>query len=270
MARGRTVIQALAKPGSGRAVEFGDADSYRPPSTRWVESQPRAEREKGMLKKPAGALLVLWFASSIGVAQDGRFDVSGSASSIFTKQSSGNGITQGATIGFGAFASFRLKFTPQHAFVFSYGRNKNSQTYQTIDDFHILTNLIEYSFSYMFTPFPQGRRKFTPFLLGGVASLGFSPRTTWLFFPPLPHEIPDNIEVNIHALKQTELGFVYGGGFDYPVPRFSRFSFRFQYRGFLYHAPDFKVDAASGNTFSLFTGTRGHMAEPSGGLVFRF
>jgi hypothetical protein len=227
-----------------------------------------------MLKKSAAAaLLLLGLASSISVAQDGHFDVSANAESIFTKQSSGNGITQSATIGLGAFGSFRIKFTPRHAFVFSYGRQKDSQTYQSIYDFHILTNLTEYSFAYMFTPFPQGLSrdpKFKPFLLAGVADLGFNPRTTWIFFPPLPHNIPDNIEVNVRALKQTEVGFVYGGGFDYPVPRFSRFSLRFQYRGFVYNAPDFKVDAASGNTFSLFTGARGHMAEPSGGIVFRF
>ena len=270
MVRGGTVIRAPAKRGSGGEVEFGDADSYRPPSTPTGRvSASRGER-KGMLKKQAAVLLLLGCASAISVAQDRPFDVSGSAASIFTKESSGNGITQGGTIGFGAFASFRVKFTPQHAFVFSYGRKKNSQTYESIYNFHIPTTLIEYSFAYMFTPFPKGRRKFTPFLLAGGASLGFSPRSTWVFFPPLPHDIPDNIQVDIHALKQTQLGFVYGGGFDYPVPRYSRFVFRFQYRGFVYHAPDFKVDAASGNPLSLFTGTRGHMAEPSGGLVFRF
>jgi hypothetical protein len=37
-----------------------------------------------------------------------------------------------------------------------------------------------------------------------------------------------------------------------------------QYRGLLYKAPDFRVPSL------LFTGAKGHMAEPSAGIVLKF
>jgi hypothetical protein len=223
-----------------------------------------------MLKKPAAALLILWSVSSICLAQDGQFDVSASGATMFTKDASGNGITQSATIGLWAFASFRYKFSLHHSLLFTYGRAKNSETYQTIYDIHIPTNISEYSLVYMYSLFPKKSPRFKPFLLVGAADLGFSPRSTWIILPPLPHNIPDNIEINVHALKQREWTFLYGLGVDYTIPHYSRFALRVQYRGFVYDAPDFKVDAAHGNPFSLFTGARSHMAEPSAGVVFRF
>jgi Outer membrane protein beta-barrel domain len=223
-----------------------------------------------MLKKSAAALLILWSVSSISVAQDGSFDVSASAATMFTNHATGNGITQSATIGLWAFGSLRYKFNLHHSILFSYGRAKNSQTYQTIYDIHIPTNTSEYSLVYMYSLFPEKSPRFKPFLLVGGGSLSFSPRSTWVFLPPLPHNVPNNIEINVHAVKQREWSFLYGVGVDYTIPRYSRFALRVQYRGFLYDAPDFKVNAASGNPFSLFTGARSHMAEPSAGVVFRF
>lgn len=221
-----------------------------------------------MLKRALVAFAASLFISSICLAQDSRFDFSMNANALFTKQTSGNGITQTATDGWGGFGSIRARFNPKHSVVFSYGREKNSQLYQTVDTFHILDNISEYSFAYMFTPMTKGH--WEPFLLGGIGALRFSPRTEWIFLPPLPGNVPDNIQVNLPAATQTQLAYVYGGGVDYRLPVFSRFAIRFQYRGFIYKAPDFKIDASSGSNLSFFTGARGHMAEPSIGLVFRF
>jgi hypothetical protein len=220
-----------------------------------------------MLKK-VRAIVVLLFFTSILAAQDNRFDFSFNADAVFTKQSAGNGIVQTATEGGGGFGTIRVRFNPKHSFVFNYGRDKNSQIFRFIDNFHTVTNISEYSFAYMFTPFHKGR--FEPFLLAGVGPLRFSPRSTWVDLPPLPGNIPDNIQVNLHAAKQTQLAFLYGFGLDYRLPRFTQFAVRMQYRGFLYKAPDFKIDASSGSSVSFFTGARSHIAEPSVGLVFRF
>jgi hypothetical protein len=220
-----------------------------------------------MLKKVL-AIAVLFFFASVVAAQENRFDVSANAAGLFTNQSSGNGIVQSATDGGGLFGTIRVRFKIKHSLVFDYGRDKNSQIYKFIDDFHILTNISEYSFAYMFAPFQKGR--WEPFLLAGVGPLRFSPRSTWVFLPPLTGNIPDRIQVNLHAVKQTEVAFLYGLGVDYRLPRFSRFAIRLQYRGFLYKAPDFKIDATSGSSVSFFTGARSHLAEPSAGLVFRF
>ena len=76
----------------------------------------------------------------------------------------------------------------------------------------------------------------------------------------------------IPASRQTKPAFLYGGesiGESSPAcPSFadhvsSHLALRLQYRGLLYKAPDFKVQ-------NLFTGDRGHMAEPTIGVVVRF
>jgi hypothetical protein len=221
-----------------------------------------------MLKKARAVVTSLFLLSSICLAQDAHFDFSLNAAAVFTNQSSGNGIGQTATEGGGGFGSIRVRFNPKHSFVFDYGRYKNSQIYRTFDDFHILASISEYSFVYMISPFQKGR--FEPFVLAGVGALRFSPHSTWVIFPPLPGNIPNNIEVNLNAAKQTQLAFLYGLGVDYRIPKLTRFAIRLQYRGFLYKDPDFKIDASSGRTVSFFTGARSHMAEPSVGLVFRF
>lgn len=222
--------------------------------------------------KTIAILAVLWSLAAGAIAQDRRFDFSANEGALFTNQVSGNGIVQTATDGAGPFGTIRVRFNPKHSLVFNYGRHKNSQIYHSIEDFHVLANITEYSGAYMFTPFKKGRLE--PFLLAGVGALRFSPRTTWVFLPPLEppqgNNTPDNIQINLHAAKQTQIAFLYGLGVDYQLPKFHRFALRFQYRGFLYRAPDFKIDANSGSDVSLFTGARSHMAEPSAGLVFRF
>lgn len=221
-----------------------------------------------MLKQAGTGLAILIFLTSLGFAQDSHYDFSVNGAAVFTKQSSGNGITQTATDGGGGFGTIRWRFKPKHSFVFNYGRFKNSQIYQSIDNFHISANISEYSFGYMFTPFTKGR--WEPFLLAGAGPIRFSANSTWVFFPPLPGNIPNNIQTNLNARKQTEIGYLYGLGVDYRIPYFPRFALRLQYRGVLYKEPDFDVDANHGSVVDFFTGARGHMAEPSVGIVFRF
>jgi hypothetical protein len=221
-----------------------------------------------MLKKARAVIIALLVFTAVGFAQDHRFDFSMNYAAIFTKQSSGYGITQSATIGSGGFGTIRVRFSPKHAFIFDYGRFKNSQIYRTFDNFHNVDLITEYTAGYMYSPFKRGR--WEPFVLAGVGPLRFGPRGTWVIFPPLTGNIPNNVQVNLHATKQTEFGFMYGFGVDYRLPRFRRFALRFQYRGFVYKDPDFRIDATGGSDVSLFTGAISHMAEPSGGLVFKF
>ena len=218
--------------------------------------------------KPAGAVFAaLLLLTSIALGQDSHYDGSVSGAAIFTKQSTGNGVTQSATDGLNAFGTIRAKFNDKHSILFNYGRAKNSQVYQTTgDNFHVLSNISEYTGAYVFSPFQRG--KLEPFVLAGGGVLRFSPRSTWVFFPELPDNVPDNVQVNLNASKQTEIAFLYGLGVDYKV--YWKFALRVQYRGFLYRAPDFHIDSSSGNSVSFFTGAYGHMAEPSAGVVFRF
>jgi opacity protein-like surface antigen len=220
-----------------------------------------------MLRRAGLTAAALFLFTSLALSQDLRhFDASINGGGVFTKDSDGNGIKQSATAGSNVFATFRVRFNPKHSLLFNYGRAKNSQVYQTGFDFHVLTTITEYSGAYVYNPFQKGR--FEPFLLAGAGALAFNPRSTWVVLPDFTNNIPNRIQINLHAAKQTEPAFFYGGGIDYRLPW--RFALRLQYRGFLYNAPSFKVNTTSGGAVSFFTGSRGHMAEPSIGLVFKF
>jgi len=227
-----------------------------------------------MLKRAGIALaatifLASFFLASTALGQDGRFDASINGGEVFTNTASGNSVLQGATAGPTIFGTFRYKFKSKHSLIFNFGRSKNSQTYETIGrNFHVLSSISEITGAYVFTPLPN--RTFEPFFLAGGGALVFSPNSTWVVFPDLPNNVPDRVQVNLGASSQTELAFLYGLGVDYKLPWFSRLSLRLQYRGFLYKAPDFKVDQNSGSTVNFFTDGRQHMAEPSIGFVFRF
>ena len=219
--------------------------------------------------KSAGAVLaaLLCFAS-ISFAQNYRFDASVNGAAVFTKQSEANGITQSGTVGTNFFGTFTYHLKPRHAFLFNYGRTKDSQVFQTGDNFHVLTTITEYSGAYRYAAIRKSN--FEVFGLAGGAALRFYPRSTWVFFPPLPNNIPNNVMADVGATTQTRVAFLYGLGVDYNIPTFPRLAVRLQYRGFLYKEPDFNVNSSTNGALSFFTGTYGHMAEPSVGLVFRF
>ena len=220
-----------------------------------------------MLRRACVVAAAVFALTSLALSQDdGHFDASFNGAAVFTKGSDGNGIKQSATTGSNYFGTFRFKFKPKHSLVFDYGRAKNSQVYQTGIDFHELTTISEYSGAYVYSPFQKGR--FEPFVLAGGGVLRFSPRSTWVVLPDFTNNVPDRVQINLNATKQTELAFLYGAGVDYRLSQ--RFAVRMQYRGFLYRAPDFNVTTVSGGAVSFFTGSKGHMAEPSIGLVVRF
>jgi opacity protein-like surface antigen len=220
-----------------------------------------------MFRSAWAAVAAVFLFTSLGLSQDeGRFDASINGAGVFTKESDGNGIKHSATAASNYFGTFRFRFRPKHSLVFNYGRAKNSQVYQTGFDFHVLTTITEYSGAYVYSPFQKG--KFEPFVLVGGGVLGFSPQSTWVVFPDFASNVPNRVQINLNATKQTEPAVLYGAGVDYRLVQ--RIALRLQYRGFLYNAPDFKVNTTSGSAVSFFTGSKGHMAEPSIGLVVRF
>ena len=90
-----------------------------------------------------------------------------------------------------------------------------------------------------------------------------------MFFANLqPNNIPNRQQINVNPQSQTEAALLYGGGVDYKLPW--KFALRLQYRGLYYNNPNFKVNTLNGGAISFVAGNRGHMAEPSVGLVFRF
>ncbi len=185
-----------------------------------------------------------------GLAQDNRYDVGLSVGGVLTKQSTGNGTAQTPTNSGVFLATARMRFTERSSVELNFGRTKDSQIYMASPfQYRIQGPVTEFSGAYVFS-FLQ-TKKLEPFVLGGAAALVFTPTTTLI----------NGIPTSLPASRQTKPALLYGGGADYLF--FRSFALRLQYRGLVYKAPDF-------NVANLFTGARGHQAEPSVGIVFKF
>jgi len=206
-----------------------------------------------MLKKARWTVATIFALVSFAPAQDvGRFDLSVGVAGGFSKSSTSRdgGVTLKPTNSYEILGTFRFRFNRMHALEANFGHSMNSQVFVLPpNNFRVQATVTEYSGAYVFSPFQAGRTE--PFLFGGAGALRFNPGTTYI----------DGFQAAFGAAQQTSLAFLYGGGADY---RFWRvFALRLQYRGLIYKAPDFGVQ-------SLFTGAKGHMAEPSIGLVMKF
>jgi opacity protein-like surface antigen len=204
-----------------------------------------------MLKQAGVVVAALLLLTSAAVAQDGgRWEVSLSDGAAFSKQTSGNNIVLAPTQNNVFVAGVRLLLPAKSALEVDFGRAKNSQKYATGGlDYRIQSTIVEFSGAYVFRPFET--KKLRPFAMVGMAGLVFTPNATLI----------DETPQSLGAGRQIRSAVLYGGGVDYHL--YSLLSVRLQYRGLVYSTPDFKVP-------NLFTGGRGHMAEPSIGLVVRF
>lgn len=201
----------------------------------------------------AWAVLPLLLLACNAAAQENRLDIAISGSAVLSKttSSSSGAITDKPTKSAAYTGTFRYHFKPKHALDINIGHTSNSQLFFIAPDtYRVLTGITEFSADYVFGPFSAG--KIHPFLFAGAGGLHFSAGNT--FIDTFPAQIP--------VASQNALAFLYGGGVDYPVWRL--ISLRLQYRGLFFREPDFKVPAL------FFTGSRGHLAEPSAGIVLRF
>ena len=197
------------------------------------------------------ALAVVVLAFAAANAQE-RVDLSVSGSAVFSKSVSAttSGITLSPRNSGGVFGTVRYHFNHLNAVELNIGHTVNSQIFDRPPDiFKVHTTITEFSADYVLTPF-QGK-KLEPFLFAGAGAL------RWY---------PENQSINgnssqFGAYRQTSLAFLYGGGADYRLWR--RLWVRAQHRGLIFRAPDFGVS-------DLFISAKGHMAEPSLGLVVKF
>jgi opacity protein-like surface antigen len=202
--------------------------------------------------------------TTVGWCQNNRFDVSLGASAVFTGTSSGNGTTLTPTNSGAVLVTGRYRFSARSSVELNYSHTTNSQIYFSAPlTYRIHNTISEYSGAYVLS-FLQNER-LEPFVFAGAAAVGF--------YPSYTGDTINGVETSIPASSQTKPAFLYGGGVDYYVfsrvplirrsPLTAHLALRLQYRGLLYKAPDFKVQ-------NLFTGDRGHMAEPSAGIVIKF
>lgn len=188
-------------------------------------------------------------AVSIAAAQEGRADVAVSGIAVFTRDSSGNGITQAVTNSGGLLGSFRYRIRRNDTIELNYGYTRDSQIYTSGTAFsfqeqqanvHELTAAYVYQFN--------RKQKLNPFVLGGGGLLLYRPNT-----------------VSTHSLvdpqTDTEGTILAGIGANYRLT--DALGVRVQLRGLMHKSPNFGVNAASTGAWAL-TG------EPSIGLTLRF
>ena len=204
-----------------------------------------------MLRKTR-LVVVIFALASLAQAQDvGRFDVSLGFGGVFSSKSTANSGTSLKPTNSGAIlATFRFRFNRMHSLEANLGHSMNSQVFLlSPNTFRVQAGITEFSGAYVFSPFQTARVE--PFLFGGAGALRFNPGNTSI----------DGFQAAFGATQQTSLAFLYGAGADYRLWRI--LALRLQYRGLVYKAPDFNLQ-------NLFTGARGHMAEPSVAIVFKF
>jgi outer membrane immunogenic protein len=203
-----------------------------------------------MIKRALVVGAALFFLTSAGWGQDGKFDVSVNMGEALSKTTSGNQIVLGPTQNAAFVGSLAMHLSTATALQLNFGHVDNSQIYAVgVDQFRVITTITEFSGDFVFTPIRKDRYKV--FVFGGAGALVFNPTATLI----------DETSQVIGATRQTRVGVLYGGGADYRL--LSRLAFRLQYRGLLYSPPDFGVA-------NLFTGGRGSLGEPTVGFVFNF
>jgi opacity protein-like surface antigen len=172
----------------------------------------------------------------------GRSEVSVQAFGSFVKNTTNNGVQQGATNSGGVLANYRFFFSDSHGVEVNYGYSLNTQTYGlAAGTAGIKSYQHEVTAAYVYR---HAMRGFTPFVEAGAGSLLFDPT-----------DAPG-------ASTQARAAFVYGGGADFNISK--RVFIRAEYRGFVYDSPAFGLATAIGPDRVT------HRAEPSVGFGYRF
>ncbi len=217
-----------------------------------------------MVRRFGIAIAAFFLLTSSGWGQDNRYDISLGGAAVISRQSTGNGTVLTPTDSGAVLITGRYRFSEHGSVEINYSHTADSQIYFASPlTYRIQNTTSEYSGAYVFS-FHQSER-IEPFVFAGAAAL--------TFYPSYDFNSINGVQTNLPAAQQTKPAFLYGGGLDWRIfsslPLVHRFSLskylalRLQYRGLIYKAPDFKVQ-------NLFTGARGHMAEPSVGIVVKF
>ena len=214
----------------------------------------------------------------------GRAEIFVTGFGFFGSRSNGNAITQQETDAGGAAVGYRYHLNSSSAIEGRYGFSRDSQNY-TIGGVvsSIPTYFSEISGSYVYT-FTKSQH-IRPFLEGGGGVVLFIPgnynnnnlptsaittTTAGAAIVGIPGYTAVNSQgavVPVYTGSSAGIGtqakgmFLYGAGID--IPATSHLSFRTEFRGLGYKAPDFKLTALQTNAFSF-------SYEPSLGIVYRF
>jgi len=183
------------------------------------------------------------------VAQESRSEVSLQGTGFFTKDVSGQGITQRSTNTGGFLVGYRYSLTRWLAAEAVYGYDRNSQHYFGSSGLsRVQANVHEATGGFVVRIPTSPRFRLKPYVLAEGGALVFDPT--------------NNAFGTVSGAQRQATGlFAYGGGADFPLTR--RVTLRAEYRGLVYSAPDFGLATLNTNTIT-------HTAQPSAGIVFHF
>lgn len=202
-----------------------------------------------MLRKAiVSSLMILALAVASG-AQEQRSEIGLQGTGFFTRDSSGQGVSQRATETGGFLVSYRYWFTRWIAAQADYGYGRNTQQYlSTAAVSRVQANIHQATGGFVVSLPRPTRLRISPYALVEGGALVFDP--TRNFGGSVPG-----------ADVQSRGVFVYGGGANVPLSK--HFSLRAEYRGLVYNTPDFGLQSLKSDRWT-------HTAQPSAGLVFRF
>jgi opacity protein-like surface antigen len=193
-----------------------------------------------------GAFFIL--ISSARADERGTQEVSVQGTGFFTKDSNSNAVNQHTTNSGGVLVSYRHHFNSWFAADVSYGWTRDTQQNNSAGgSLNVQSNVHQATVAGVVN-LPWKPARLNPYLLAGTGALEFAPTQS------AGASVPG-------AGNQAKATFVYGGGVDYDFT--SHFTFRMEYRGFVYGRPDYSVNA-------LRTGLTTNTAQPSAGVVYRF
>jgi hypothetical protein len=195
------------------------------------------------------ASIAFLLSAVAATAQEGRAELSVQGTGFFTKDTNGHGTFQRGTESGGVMVGYRRHLYRWISAEAVYGYSRNTQDYfqSVLGGARVQSNIHEATGGFVVKlPFIASLR---PYALAEGGALVFAPT----------HNAFGSFS---GAQRDAEGVFVYGAGVDHPLLG-SRLLLRAEYRGLVYHAPNFGL-------ISLNTGGLTHTAQPSAGVVFRF
>jgi len=212
-------------------------------------------RGKGVLTFVVVATLAV-----AAVAQEGRSSIALQGTGLFTSKSSGtdpfgSGVTRQADNTGGVLISYRYRLWSWLSAEGDYGLARDPMQFSTSTGIFNGDAWMHQATAAFIVKLPSSARfRLSPYLLAGGGAVIFDPTSSGF-------RTAGGFATNPAATNETKAAFIYGGGADFPIAK--RWSLRGEYRGLVYHAPNFGVS-------TLSTGTVTHTAQPSLGIVYRF
>ncbi len=195
-------------------------------------------------------LIVMFLLLTLAViAQENRSEAGLQGGILFTQDARGQDISRHATDSGSLLLSYRYHVKPWFSMEAAYGFGRNTQEFSSSTSIYgQRADLHQFTGGFVFNIPALMQGKISPYLLAEGGGLTFDPTNSYGSVAGVP-------------TRQTRGALTYGGGVDYPISK--SLSFRAEYRGLIYSAPNFHVSSLNMNTLT-------HTAQPSLGIVFRF